>query len=79
MYLLDSECPTKFKSSVIGSYTIRALTHCSSWDAVDRELEFISQQLVNNGYSNKDIQRITRRALDCGIPRKTRAMIVGIR
>ena len=60
----DSECPTKFKSSVIGSYTRRTLTHCSSWDAVHHELDFVSQQLVNNEYFNKDSQRITRRALD---------------
>ena len=57
----DSECPAKFKSSVIGSYTRHALTHCSTWDTVRRELDFVSQQLVNNGYSNKDIQRMKRK------------------
>ena len=71
----DSECPTKFKSSVVGSYTRRAVTHCSSWDEVHRELDFVSQQLVKNGFSNKDIQCITRHALD----QKTGTMMVEIR
>ena len=60
----DSECPTKFKSSVIYAYVRRALTHCSTWSEVHKELDFVAQQLVNNGYSNKDIQRVTRRVLD---------------
>ena len=61
----DSECPTKFKSSVISAYVNRALSHCSTWNAVHKELDCVTQQLVNNGYSNKDIQCTTRRALDC--------------
>ena len=29
-----------------------------------KELDFVAQQLVNNGYSNQDIKRITRRTMD---------------
>ena len=59
----SSECPTKFKSSVISAYAKRALIHCSIWKDVHQELDFVSQQLVNNGYSYKDILRITKRTL----------------
>ena len=30
-----------------------------------QELEHITQQLVNKGYTNKDIQRVTRTTLNC--------------
>ena len=59
----DSECPTKFKFSVVTAYTRCALTHCSTWNDVHQELNFVAQQLVNNGYSNKDILHITRHTL----------------
>ena len=60
----DIECSAKSKSTVIAAYTKRAITHCSSWTDVHKELDFVSQQLVHNGYSNKDVQRITRRTLN---------------
>ena len=60
----NSECPEKYKYSVIYPNTRRALTHCSTWNEVHRELDFIKQQLVDNGYSNRDIQRVTKKTLD---------------
>ena len=42
----------------------RTLTHSSTWNELHKELDFVAQQLVNNGYSNQDIQRTTRWALD---------------
>ena len=51
-----SECPEKYKSSVIAAYMKRAITHCSSWKDVHHELNFVAQQLVNNGYTNRDIK-----------------------
>ena len=58
------ETVLKSKSSVIYAYTRRALTHCSTWNEVHRELDFITQQLVDNGYSNHDIQCVTKKTLD---------------
>ena len=54
----DSECPEKYKSSVIAAYMKRAITHCSSWNDVHHELDFMAQQLVDNGYTSRDINRI---------------------
>ena len=60
----DSECPSKYKTSVISSFVRRALSHSSTWNNVHQELEHITQQLVDDGYTNKDIQRVTRMTLD---------------
>ena len=60
----QSECPRRYKISVIDSFINRALTHCSTWPLVTEELEKSSQILVNNGYSNKDIQSRIRLILN---------------
>ena len=60
----NSKCPKKFKSSVIYAYIKCALTHCSTWNEVHIELDFVAQQLIDNGYSNRDIQYVTRKTLD---------------
>ena len=49
---------------MINSYARRALTHCSTWNEVHRELDFVTQQLVDNGYSNRDIQCVIKKTLD---------------
>ena len=54
----ESECHSKYKTL---SYL---LLHCSTWNDVHQELEHITQQLVDNGYANKDIHRVTRTTLD---------------
>ena len=60
----DSECPRKFKNSAIDAYIRRALSHCSSWHLTNQELEHCTQTLVNNGYSNKQIQKRIRLYID---------------
>ena len=52
-----SECPKRYKTSVIDTYIKRALTHCSNWQLTTEELNNVSKILVNNGYSNKDIEK----------------------
>ena len=42
-----------------------------------RELDFVAQQLVDNGYSNCDIQDLARKTLDTGITSKKDPVIVG--
>ena len=59
-----SECPKRYKDSVINAYVRRALSHSSSWAAVHDELQRSTQVLVNNGYSINDIQDITKKQLD---------------
>ena len=41
--------------STINAYVRRALTHCSTWDTTHKELERLTQVLVNNGYKNSDV------------------------
>ena len=59
-----SECPDRYKRTVISAYIKRALTHCSSWKSTTEEIDHSTQVLVNNGYSNSDVQQTTRRAID---------------
>ena len=59
-----SECPDRYKRTAISAYIKRALTHCSSWKAATDEIDHSTQVLVNNGYSNCEIQKTTRKAID---------------
>ncbi|XP_068246757.1 uncharacterized protein [Palaemon carinicauda] len=59
-----SECPTRYKSYTIKAYVRRALSHCSTWCDTHKELDRISQVLVNNGVSNMHVQKEVRKAVD---------------
>ena len=50
-----SECPDRYKVSVIRSSIGRALRTCSNWILLDAELKRVRQILVNNGFSNRDV------------------------
>ena len=43
-----SDCPERYKKSVVRTYVRRALPHCSSWPFVTKELQHIKQMLSNN-------------------------------
>ena len=51
----NSECPDSYKISTIRSFLRRAFRTCSDWTLLDVELKRIRQILVNNGYSNRDV------------------------
>ena len=53
----SSECPSRYKSSVIRAFIRRALRNCSSWELLHTEFCRIKQLLVNNGYSNTEIDK----------------------
>ena len=59
-----SECPQRYKESVIRAYVHRALKNCSSWSLVDQELKRVKQMLVNNCFSLSLIDSITKHTLD---------------
>lgn len=59
-----SECPEKYRRSVINSFVKRAFTHCSTWITVNKELQRISQVLTNNGYSKEEVDEVTRRYMN---------------
>ena len=54
------ECPDAFKRSVVDAFVKRALTHCSTWRAVHKEIERASQVLTNNGYKDDMVQQVIR-------------------
>ena len=48
----NSECPDRYKISVIKSFLKRAYDVSSDWDLFNVEVSRIKQVLVNNGYTN---------------------------
>ena len=58
------ECPVAYKISVISSYVNRALTHCSNWTEIHRELERVRQLLTNNGYADHLIEKVIKKKLE---------------
>ena len=72
----ESECPQRYKDATIGAFFRRALTHCSTWQETQKEIDRIHQLLVNNGYSNREVQTKLRRIIDAwyqGLPPTTPA------
>ncbi|XP_076059521.1 uncharacterized protein LOC143036158 [Oratosquilla oratoria] len=66
-----SECPERYRRSVINSFVKRALTHCSTWTATNAVLKRISQ-LSNNGYKKEEIYDVIRGRLDTFMAQETR-------
>ena len=60
----NSECPDRYKETVILSYVKRAWTTCSSYEYFENELSRVKQVLVNNSYSNKMIDQTIKSFLE---------------
>ncbi|XP_076044734.1 uncharacterized protein LOC143027343 [Oratosquilla oratoria] len=60
----NSECPSRYRKSTIDDYVRRALSHRSDWNRTHAELDRITQVLVNNGFSNKEVQNVINTHLD---------------
>ncbi|XP_076032480.1 uncharacterized protein LOC143020199 [Oratosquilla oratoria] len=60
----NSECPLRYRKSTIDAYVRRSLSHCSDWSRTHAELDRITQVLVNNGFSNKEVQNVINTHLD---------------
>ncbi|XP_068229709.1 uncharacterized protein [Palaemon carinicauda] len=56
----ESECPSRYRALTIKAFVWRALSHWSSWTETHKELERAAQVLINNGYSNKQVQQYQR-------------------
>ena len=59
-----SECPSRYKTSVIRSFIRRAVRYCSTWPDLHVEFTRIKQILVNNGYSNTEVDDEIRTFLE---------------
>ena len=59
----DSECPTRYKTSVIRAFIRRATRTSSTYEAMHQEFTRVKQLLINNGYRNRDVDREIRNQL----------------
>ena len=59
-----SQCPQRYKDSVVKAYIHRALKHCSTWLLFHQEVERIKQVLVDNEYDLATIDQQIRTATD---------------
>ena len=60
----SSECPSRYKASVIRAFVKRAIRTSSTNKAMHDEFLRLKQLLVNNGYSNRDIDTEIYRQLN---------------
>ena len=59
----DSECPQLYLQFTINAYVRWAFTHCSAWDTTHKELQRLTQVLVNNGYKNSDVNETIKKTI----------------
>ena len=59
-----SECPQKYKDSIITAYIRKAITHCRDWKGVHAEIKRSTDVLLANGYNKDDIEKQTNKILD---------------
>ncbi|KAG0712496.1 hypothetical protein GWK47_018353 [Chionoecetes opilio] len=64
----------RYKDSTIGAYIRRALTHCGTWEFVHKEIKRSTQVLMNNGFSERDINPQTKKIMD-NCPSQTKETI----
>ncbi|XP_076037514.1 uncharacterized protein LOC143022969 [Oratosquilla oratoria] len=60
----QSECPDRFKETTIAAFVRRALSHCSEWKNVHREIDRVSQMLVDNGYPHHVVSSVVKRTIN---------------
>lgn len=58
-----SECPTRYKASVVRAFVKRAIHTSSTNKVMHQEFLRLKQLLVNNGYSNRDIDAEIKKQL----------------
>ena len=57
----NSECPDRYKNSVVFNYLNRAYRICNTWNEFHLEVMHIKQMLVNNNYTNTTIDHLTNK------------------
>ena len=53
-----SECPQRYKTGTIKALIIRTYKISSDWSIFHRSIQNLKQALINNGYSNRDFDRV---------------------
>jgi hypothetical protein len=60
----SSECPDRYKESVVRAYVHRAHKTCSSDSELRTELDRSKQILINNGFTNMEVDKIVKDSRD---------------
>ena len=60
----NSECPEKYKTSVISNFIHRIYKITQNWTDFHTELKYTKQMLINNNYSNSLVDNQIRKFLD---------------
>ncbi|XP_076056320.1 uncharacterized protein LOC143034269 [Oratosquilla oratoria] len=60
----QSECSDRFKETTIAAFVRRALSHCSEWKNVHREIDRVSQMLVDNEYPHHVVSSVFKRTIN---------------
>lgn len=68
-----SECPDRYKKSVISAYVRRALKTCSSWELIHRELERVKQLFADDHNSAAMVETEIRRLIDAKLQEDERS------
>ena len=55
-----SECPDRYKKTVVLSFVKRAWTTCSSYEFFQSEITRVKQVLINNSYTNSLVDRVIK-------------------
>ena len=63
----NSECPDRYKASVVYSYLIRAYKLSEDWNSFHEEIIRIKQLLVNNNYTNAFVDNIIYKFVSCTV------------
>lgn len=59
-----SECPSKYKISVLRAFITRAIKTSSTYELMNIEFNRVKQLLVNNGFTNTEIDQEIHKQLD---------------
>ena len=59
-----SECPSKYKNSVLRAFITRSIKTSSTYELMNTELNRVKQLLVNNGFTNTEIDQEIHKQLN---------------
>lgn len=68
----NSNCPQRYKISVIKTFLHRAYSISSTWNGFDLEIKRIKQLLINNNFPNFIVDKITQEFINTKLSQKNR-------
>ena len=59
-----SECPSKYKNSVLRAFITRSIKTSATYELMDTEFNRVKQLLVNNGFTNTEVDQEIHKQLE---------------